>query len=55
MNFRLFIALPLLALAAGCASNEPQQAVRAGGPYFEEIKSPVPRDMLLFGSDCFVR
>lgn len=54
-NYRLLIALPLLALAAGCVSNEPRPSVRAGGSYVEEIKSPVPRDQLLFGPNCFVR
>lgn len=52
--FRLFIALPLLALAAGCAANDPLM-VRAGGSYVEEIKSPLPRDQLLFGPNCIVR
>jgi hypothetical protein len=47
----LFAAL--LVLATGCAGTEPR--ARAGGPYTEEIKGPVPRDMLLFGPDCVVR
>jgi hypothetical protein len=48
----LFAAL--LVLVTGCANTEPRVA-RAGGPYTEEIKSPVPRDALLFGPDCVVR
>jgi len=36
-------------------SNEPRPVARAGGPYVEEIKSPVPRDTLLFSPNCFVR
>jgi hypothetical protein len=47
----LFVVL--LVLATGCASTEPQ--LRGGGPYVEEIKPPVPRDVLLFGPDCVVR
>lgn len=48
----LLIAV-LLAFGTGCASTEPR--VRAGAPYSEEIKGPVPRDVLLFGPDCLVR
>jgi hypothetical protein len=56
IKYCLLIALPLLVLAAGCASNEPQQSVRAGAPYKEEIKGPAPRDSLLFSpADCIVR
>ncbi len=55
IQYRLFIALPLLVLVAGCAGNEPRVAARAGAPYVEEIKGPVPRDALLFAPDCIVR
>jgi hypothetical protein len=51
----LFIVLPLLVLVAGCAGNEPRSAARAGAPYVEEIKSPAPRDALLYAPDCIVR
>ncbi len=51
--FRLLIALPLIALFAGCISNEPRE-VRAGGSYSEEIKSPLPRQMLI-DPTCSVR
>jgi hypothetical protein len=44
----------LLVLVAGCAGTEPRVA-RGGGQYAEEIKPPVPRDVLLFGPDCTVR
>jgi hypothetical protein len=43
----------LLALGAGCAANEPRAS--AGGQYVEEIRGPLPRDVLLFGPDCVVR
>jgi len=43
----------LLALATGCATNEPRAS--AGGQYVQEIGAPVPRDVLLFGPDCIVR
>jgi hypothetical protein len=52
--YRLFIALPLLALFAGCVSNEPRGSLRAGGSYVEEIKSPTPRQMLI-DPTCAVR
>jgi len=51
---RLIIALPLFALFAGCVSNEPREVVRAGGSYQEEIKSPLPRQMLI-DPTCAVR
>ena len=54
IHHRFFIALPLLALLAGCAGNEPRVAARSGMPYLEEIKSPV-RDKVLVGNDCVVR
>jgi hypothetical protein len=46
--------LPLLALFAGCVSNEPRDSRRAGGFYVEEIKSPTPRQMLI-DPTCAVR
>ena len=52
--FRLLIALPLIVLFAGCASHEPREVVRAGGSYSEEIKSPLPRQMLI-DPTCAVR
>lgn len=52
--FRLLIALPLIALFAGCMSNEPRGVVRGGGSYSEEIKSPLPRQMLI-DPTCAVR
>lgn len=55
ISYRLFVALPLLVLVVGCAGTEPRAAARAGAPYLEEIKSPVPRDTLLLGPDCIVR
>ena len=55
IHYRLFIVLPLLVLVAGCAGNEPRSAARAGAPYVEEIKSPAPRDALLYAPDCIVR
>jgi len=51
----LLVVLPVFVLAAGCASQEPQQTVRSGAPYSQEIKPPLPRDSLLFGPDCIVR
>ena len=52
---RLFIAVSLLVALAGCASNEPRDPVRAAGSsYQEEIKSPLPRQMLIDPS-CIVR
>jgi hypothetical protein len=44
----------LLALVAGCVSSEPREKVRAGGSYSEEIKSPLPRQMLI-DPTCSVR
>jgi hypothetical protein len=44
----------LVVLFAGCVSNEPREAVRAGGSYSEEIKSPLPRQMLI-DPTCAVR
>jgi hypothetical protein len=41
-------------LFAGCVSNEPHELARAGGSYQEEIKSPLPRQMLIDPS-CAVR
>ena len=55
VDSRLFIALPLLMLAAGCVANGPRPAARAGGAYVEEIKSPMPRDTLLLNPNCLVR
>lgn len=55
IRYRLFVALPLLVLAVGCTGTEPRPAARAGAPYLEEIKSPVPRDSLLLTPDCIVR
>lgn len=52
IKYTLLVAA-LLAFGSGCAGTEPR--VRAGAPYAEEIKSPVPRDALLFGPDCVVR
>lgn len=52
--FRLLIALPLIALFAGCMSNEPRGVFRGGGSYSEEIKSPLPRQMLI-DPTCAVR
>jgi hypothetical protein len=52
IKYSLLIAV-LLAVVTGCAGTEPRN--RAGAPYSEEIKPPVPRDMLLFGPDCVVR
>ena len=51
IKYTLLIAA-LLALLAGCGATEPRAR---GGPYAEEIKGPVPRDALMFGSDCVVR
>lgn len=51
--YRVLFVL-LLALSAGCAGNEPRRA-SVGGQYVEEIKGPLPRDVLLFGPDCLVR
>jgi hypothetical protein len=51
---RLLIALPLFALFAGCVSNEPRELTRAGGSYQEEIRSPLPRQMLI-DPTCAVR
>lgn len=55
LNTRLHILLPLLALAAGCAANEPRPVARSGGAYVEEITSTVPRDSLLQTPHCLVR
>ena len=52
--FRLFIALPLIACFAGCVSNESREPIRTGGTYQEEIKSPLPRQMLI-DPTCSVR
>jgi len=35
-------------------SNQPREEVRAGGSYSEEIKSPLPRQMLI-DPTCAVR
>ena len=51
---RLIIALPLFALFAGCVSNEPRETVRVGSSYQEEIRSPLPRQMLI-DPTCAVR
>ena len=51
---RLILALPLLVVFAGCVSNEPREVHRAGGSYQEEIKSPLPRQMLI-DPTCAVR
>ena len=52
--YRMLFVL-LLALSAGCGSNEPRRA-SAGGQYVEEIKSPTPRgDTLMFDPNCLVR
>jgi hypothetical protein len=51
---RVFIALPLLALFAGCVSNEPREIARAGSSYHEEIRSPLPRQLLI-DPTCAVR
>ena len=47
-------ALPLLVLAVDCARNDPLRVGRSGVAYVEEIKSPMPHDTLLFGSNCLV-
>jgi len=44
----------LIALVAGCITSEPRAPVRAGGSYSEEIKSPLPRQMLI-DPTCSVR
>ena len=51
---RLLITLPLIALFAGCVSNEPREIARTGGSYQEEIRSPLPRQMLI-DPTCAVR
>lgn len=48
------MALTLLALFAGCATNEPREMVRAGSSYREEIKSLPPRQQLI-DPTCIVR
>ena len=52
--FRLFIALQLVVLIAGCASSEPRERLGSGSAYREEIKSPLPRQMLI-DPTCAVR
>ncbi len=54
MKHTTVITLLLAVFAAGCVSNEPRQTLRPGGTYYEEIKSPAPRD-LLFDPNCLVR
>jgi hypothetical protein len=44
----------LIAFFAGCVSTEPREPIRAGGSYQEEIKSPLPRQMLI-DPTCSVR
>ena len=51
---RLIVALPLFTLFTGCGSNEPRETVRTGSAYQEEIKSPLPRQMLI-DPTCAVR
>ncbi|MBI3068942.1 MAG: hypothetical protein HY323_11915 [Betaproteobacteria bacterium] len=55
MRFILAVVLvPIFALLVGCAAEPVYPAPRlVGKPYQEEIKSPVPRDMLL--PECPVR
>jgi hypothetical protein len=54
LNYRLFVALSLLAIVAGCAAPASHEPLRAGGSYSEEIKSPMSRQML-FDPTCAVR
>jgi len=53
IKYSLLVAA-LLVLVTGCAGTEPR--LRAGAPYYEEIKSPAPRgDSLMFDPNCIVR